>query len=103
MRSLDGRNIFQTQALYQVLELPDVPWPVVTDEEPQAILREPGRRIRAGSKLAAIVFQQRRDVLFALSQRRNLNAGDIQPKIEILAKEAAPGHAFQILVGCRYE
>ena len=90
----------QDRALDGVRELPHVSRPVVAARGLQKLGRQHrGRHAVAPCGQRREVLEQRREILEALAQRRDVQREHLQPEVEVGA-ELAPGHHFvQVPVG----
>ncbi len=99
--SIDNGTIGKNDGTFDdVLELPDVPRPIVVE---QGLNRFGGKLETWAVVLVAVflekVLDQKRDVLFALAQRRNVHVDDVQPVVEILPEQTVVDELFKIAVG----
>src|SRR5580658_1778916 len=94
------RNLSEKQRLYHVLELANVARPAIGLQVTQTFLR----KLRHGPtsvfcQVAAIVMEEKRDILASLAQRGEVDARNIQSEKQIFAKTSATRHRFKIVVG----
>jgi len=87
------------RALNRVLELPDVARPVAGQEPLHRVVADLGRRRpRRRAVLVEEVRHEGRDVLAALAQRRQGDADDVQPVVQVLPEPAAGDVGFEVAV-----
>src|SRR5580692_3238516 len=90
----------QRHGFDQVLQLADIAWPVVSEEQAQTGLRKlDGPCLEVRAELLAIVSEQQRQIVFALSQCGQMNVDHTQAVKEIAAERAVRTLGFEILVG----
>src|SRR6267154_5241614 len=106
-RFVNGERVAVAQdhgPLDDVLELPNVPWPVVRLEERQRGPADlPDALAGFRGKPLDQIFDQERDVFGTLAERRDVDRKDVEPVKQILP-ECSCGNRFrQVAVGRRQE
>src|SRR5207237_2045369 len=95
-----GRRAEHDRLLDRMLELADVPLPLVSEQRP---VRRGRERLRSaaepGGGRAEEVLDQGRQVLGALAERREDDAHHVQPVVEVLTEGAGLHLGLEVLVG----
>src|SRR5262245_37236566 len=90
------------QPLHEVLQLPDIPRPPVTFQNSQSGIRD---ALNVLPEPAFVASQEEthevREVVDAITQRRQLDGDDVDAIVEVLAKAAVLDGLLQVAVGCR--
>src|SRR5204863_4555389 len=93
------RRLEGNRPLEHVLELPDVPGPVVAEEQVHRLTRHAGYfLVHLLVVLGEKMVRQQRYVLAAIPERRQRNRDDVDPVEEIFAEPAVRDRLRQILV-----
>src|ERR1035441_6258798 len=87
-------------ALDYILQLADIVWPIVFPYEPHSILGKATTFACRQLHLLQKVLCKDRNVLFALTQWRNLEAHHVQPEVKVFAEVPLRDHCFQVAAGC---
>ncbi|MBP1637187.1 MAG: hypothetical protein H6Q10_3761 [Acidobacteria bacterium] len=88
------------QPLEHVLQLAHVPGPRVLEQGRQRLRGHRARRVRPlAAEVGEEVLDQRRDVLLALAQGRDVQVNDVQAVVEILPERPLRDHLGQVPVG----
>src|SRR5215218_3224836 len=86
--------------LDHVLQLPDVPWPLVNGEQvPELVGNRPQRTVVLPRISRDEEVRERGDFIAALAQGWNGELDDLEPVIKVLAELSAEHHGFEIAIG----
>ena len=83
------------QPLDHVLELAHVPGPGAIGERGHGVRRDGARDVPISRELLQKLFNEQRDVFFAVAQRGHDDVDDVEPVKQILAKQASFDHLVE--------
>ena len=90
--------------LDRTFEFPHVSWPIVGDDVPERLLGQP-QDVPIELRVEGLdeMIHQKRDVLPAFPQGRELDRNDIQAIEEVFPKPTLFHKQFKVLVGCGHD
>src|SRR5947209_1356465 len=95
----DGAGGESTGTFQAILELADVARPVISHHHAHGVFADGA--LEAGGAIDAIekMFDQHRNVSFALAQRWDANVDDVETEEEVFAEAALVNRSLQVAVG----